>query len=196
MYVGYLKRTIDLALSLLLLMALSPLLIIISIALLVFQGRPIFFIQRRPGKNTKIFNLIKFRTMDNVGKNASNSTSRITTLGRILRESSLDEVPELYNVIIGDMSLVGPRPLLEEYLPLYNHEQIKRHDVLPGITGLAQVKGRNRLSWEEKFNLDLEYINNISFFLDLKILFMTLVSVVSRDSVNQSEDSTMEKFKG
>ena len=94
------------------------------------------------------------------------------------------------------MSLVGPRPLLEEYLPLYNHEQIKRHDVLPGITGLAQVKGRNRLSWEEKFNLDLEYINNISFFLDLKILFMTLVSVVSRDSVNQSEDSTMEKFKG
>ena len=196
MYAGYLKRTIDLALSLLLLMALSPLLIIISIALLVFQGRPIFFIQRRPGKNTKIFNLIKFRTMDNVGKNASNSTSRITTLGRILRESSLDKVPELYNVIIGDMSLVGPRPLLEEYLPLYNHEQIKRHDVLPGITGLAQVKGRNRLSWEEKFNLDLEYINNISFFLDLKILFMTLVSVVSRDSVNQSEDSTMEKFKG
>lgn len=196
MYVGYLKRTIDLALSLLLLMALSPLLIIISIALLVFQGRPIFFIQRRPGKNTKIFNLIKFRTMANEGKNASNSTSRITTLGRILRESSLDEVPELYNVIIGDMSLVGPRPLLEEYLPLYNHEQIKRHDVLPGITGLAQVKGRNRLSWEEKFNLDLEYINNISFFLDLKILFMTLVSVVSRDSVNQSEDSTMEKFKG
>jgi len=162
-------------------------------------GSPIFFKQDRPGLNGKPFQIIKFRTMldsvDGNGKQLPDS-ERLTSFGRLLRSTSLDELPELWNVLKGEMSLVGPRPLLMEYLPLYSKEQAGRHDVQPGITGWAQVNGRNAITWEEKFKLDVWYVDNRSFWLDLKILFLTVKRVVLRNGVNQSGHMTIEKFRG
>ena len=158
------------------------------------MGKPIFFIQKRPGKNGIIFEIIKFRTMtDNKDLNES---ERINHLGRLLRATSIDELPEIINVIRGDMSLVGPRPLLVEYLPLYSQDQLRRHEVRPGITGWAQINGRNAISWEDKFDLDLWYINNYSFWIDLKILIITFVKVLKLKNINEKEGLSMAKFKG
>lgn len=162
------------------------------------RGTP-FFVQNRPGKNGKIFSIIKFKTMNNK-KDAQGvllpDYRRLTFMGKIVRKTSLDELPQLINVVKGDMSLVGPRPLLPEYLPLYNAEQAKRHDVKPGITGWAQVNGRNALSWEEKFAYDIEYVNHLSAALDAKIVFITLQKVIARHGVNANNYVTMEAFKG
>ncbi len=163
------------------------------------MGRPIFFTQRRPGYKGKIFLLIKFRTMinnDTVKAASINDHSRITPLGHFLRNTSIDELPELVNVLKGEMSLVGPRPLLEEYMPLYNEEQSKRHLVRPGITGWSQVNGRNKISWEEKFKLDLWYVNNHSLLLDFKILFKSIYLVFMKKNINSSKDEIMPKFNG
>ena len=162
-------------------------------------GYPVFFRQKRPGLNGKIFVLCKFRTMtdkkDENGKLLPDE-ERLTSFGKFLRSTSLDELPELFNVWKGEMSLVGPRPLLVKYLPLYNEEQKKRHNVRPGITGLAQVKGRNAISWEQKFEYDVDYVNNISFLLDCKIIYMTIATVLKRDGINSTTDATMEAFTG
>jgi lipopolysaccharide/colanic/teichoic acid biosynthesis glycosyltransferase len=163
------------------------------------MGFPIFFIQPRPGKNGKVFLLLKFRTMSQVADSSGQLLSdqlRLTKLGKLLRKLSLDELPQLINVLRGEMSLVGPRPLLVEYLPLYSREQARRHDVLPGITGWAQINGRNSLSWDEKFKLDVWYVDNQSFFLDLKILFLTLKKVLIREGISANGEATMTKFTG
>ena len=162
-------------------------------------GSPIFFIQTRPGLNGKPFNLVKFRSMTNINTALSQQQSdaaRLTPFGKFIRASSLDELPELWNVLKGEMSLVGPRPLLMEYLPLYTPDQFKRHDVRPGITGWAQVNGRNAISWEEKFKLDVWYVNNHGLLLDLKILWLTICKVIARDGINATGEATMKKFKG
>ena len=175
--------------------AILPLILLIRIKL----GAPIFFIPTRPGLRGKPFNMVKFRTMIDVLDAAGNllpDSERLTVFGRFLRSTSLDELPELWNVLKGDMSLVGPRPLLMEYLPLYTPEQARRHEVRPGITGWAQVNGRNALSWEEKFKLDIWYVDNQSFWLDVKILFLTVKKVLMRDGINQEGSATMEKFRG
>jgi len=193
------KRVFDIVLSLSAIIILSPLLLVIAILVRVKLGSPVIFKQKRPGLNEKIFTLYKFRTMtnerDESGKLLPNHM-RLTKFGRILRATSLDELPELFNILRGDMSIVGPRPLLIEYLPLYNERQKRRHDVRPGLTGLAQVKGRNAISWEEKFDYDIEYVENISFWLDLKILFQTVLTVIKQEGINKNEIVTMEKFKG
>ena len=163
------------------------------------MGQPVFFFQKRPGYKTKPFTLIKFRTMSNhydKDGNLHEDHERITPLGSFLRSTSLDELPSLLNILFGEMSFVGPRPLLMEYLPLYNPNQLKRHDVLPGFTGLAQIKGRNKISWSEKFNLDLKYIENISLFSDLSIIFITVFKVISREGINASTKTTMPPFRG
>lgn len=193
------KRIMDVLLSLIGLIVLSPMILIISIMVYKNFGRPIFFFQERPGKDGKIFRMIKFRTMLNSTDEDGNLLSnekRHTKFGRKLRSTSLDELPELINVLKGDMSLVGPRPLLVEYLPLYNEHQARRHEVKPGITGLAQIKGRNTISWEEKFDYDVWYVDNFSLFLDIKILFKTILKVFKREDINQSENVTMAKFRG
>jgi len=163
------------------------------------MGLPVFFRQQRPGFNARPFILYKLRTMNNslylYGEQLPDA-ERLTKVGSIIRKLSLDELPQLFNVIKGDMSLVGPRPLLMEYLPLYNEEQKRRHDVKPGITGWAQVNGRNAISWEEKFNLDVWYVDNISFMLDMKILFLTVLKVFRREGISAQGQATMEKFKG
>ncbi|RBP42232.1 sugar transferase [Garciella nitratireducens] len=193
------KRIMDIVLSFIGLIVLSPTFIIISIMIYIKLGRPIFFIQERPGKYGEIFKMIKFRTMLNIkdkyGELLPNE-KRLTKFGRALRSTSLDELPELINVLKGDMSLVGPRPLLIEYLPLYNKHQARRHEVRPGITGLAQVNGRNAISWEEKFNYDVWYVDNFSIFLDIQILVKTIIKVFRRENINQSENVTMTKFQG
>ena len=192
------KFFLDLFLSLLGLLILAPLFIIISL-LLLSNGRPIIFKQIRPGLNGVHFNFYKFRTMnekkDEKGQLLSDQ-KRITNLGKILRKLSLDELPSLFNVLKGDMSLVGPRPLLVEYLSLYSNKHSRRHQVKPGITGWAQINGRNTISWEEKFELDLWYVNNQSFILDLKILLITIKKVLFQENINKSNSITMEKFKG
>jgi lipopolysaccharide/colanic/teichoic acid biosynthesis glycosyltransferase len=163
------------------------------------HGSPVIFRQPRPGLFGKVFTFYKFRTMRNrqdKNGNILEDKDRITSLGKILRSTSLDELPSLFNVLRGDMSLVGPRPLLDEYLPLYNEMQKRRHDMKPGITGWAQINGRNAISWEEKFNLDLWYVDNQSLFLDIRILFYTIVKVVRREGISSSNNVTMEKFKG
>jgi lipopolysaccharide/colanic/teichoic acid biosynthesis glycosyltransferase len=192
------KRPFDFLISLLFLALLSPVLIIISICILMNNGRPIFFYQNRPGRNNKIFKLIKFRTMTIQDTNSSSDDemSRVFSFGRFIRTTSLDELPELVNVLKGEMSLVGPRPLLVEYLDLYNDEQASRHNIKPGITGWAQINGRNNISWEEKFNLDIWYLKNHSFLLDLKILFITIYRVVQRKDINKKDHVSMAKFKG
>lgn len=188
MYAKYIKRTLDLILSLMALIVLMPLMIIIGILVRINLGSPIIFKQKRPGKNEKIFILYKFRTMTDkrdIDGNLLPDEYRLTKFGKFLRSTSLDELPELINIIKGDMAIVGPRPLLVEYLPYYTEEEKHRHDVRPGLTGLAQVNGRNAISWEEKFLEDLEYIKNISVKNDIKIIFKTVGKVFKRDGISR-----------
>jgi lipopolysaccharide/colanic/teichoic acid biosynthesis glycosyltransferase len=198
-YSRFFKRIIDFLASLVALLVLSPIILILTFLLaLANNGKPFFF-QKRPGKNEKIFTIIKFKTMNDKKDGDGNllpDVERITKVGKFVRGASLDELLQLVNVLKGDMSIVGPRPLLVDYLPLYNEEQAKRHDVKPGITGWAQVNGRNAISWEEKFKLDVWYVNNISFPTDVKILVKTVQKVVQRDGISASEEQTMERFMG
>ncbi len=187
------KKLFDIFLAIILLVILSPLMVTTSLLLLFFQGRPLFFTQRRPGYKEKIFTLYKFRTM-NIGEQADDV--RLTQIGSIVRKLSLDELPQLLNILKGEISFVGPRPLLEEYLSLYSKEQRKRHDTIPGITGWAQVNGRNTISWEERFNLDIYYVNNQSLLLDLKIVVLTIVKVIAMRGVSAPGTKTMNKFEG
>ncbi|MFJ8234249.1 sugar transferase [Ureibacillus sp. NPDC094379] len=193
------KRIIDLIFSLTLLILLSPILILVFILARKFLGSPVIFEQGRPGLNGKIFHVYKFRTMsderDENGELLPDSI-RLTKFGQFLRKLSLDELPQLWNVLKGDMSFVGPRPLLVEYLPLYSDRQARRHEVRPGITGWAQVNGRNAISWEQKFEYDVWYVENQSLFLDLKILFLTVKKVFISEGINQQGHATIEKFKG
>ena len=194
-----LKRTFDLTLSIFLLILLSPFLFLISLLVLAFLGKPIFFSQIRPGKDQRPFVIYKFRTMKNkkeIDESLDLDKLRLTKFGSFLRSTSLDELPELINVVKGDMSLVGPRPLLMEYLDLYTKDQNKRHDVLPGITGWAQINGRNNITWDEKFELDLWYVGNNNFLFDLKILILSLFKVIARKDINLAGQATTEKFKG
>ena len=200
MYRGLIKRLLDFFVSLIALLILSPVLIIVSVWLyFVNEGAGVFFTQDRPGKNNQIFRLIKFKTMndkrDKDGKLLPDG-ERLTKAGRLVRSTSLDEIPQLINVLKGDMSLIGPRPLLLKYLPLYNAEQARRHEVRPGITGWAQVNGRNAISWEEKFKLDVWYVDHVSFVLDIKILFKTIYNVIKREGISSDTSATMEAFKG
>lgn len=195
----FIKRVFDILISTVLLFFLSPIMLIIYFLVKISLGTPVLFLQERVGKDNEVFKIIKFRTMKDVKDKYGDDLpdfDRVTRIGSFLRATSLDELPELINVIKGEMSLVGPRPLLKQYLSIYNDEQIRRHDVLPGITGLAQVNGRNSLTWNEKFELDVWYVDNRSFLLDLKILFLTIYKVVKRDGINQNESITMEYFNG
>ncbi|MBQ7896613.1 MAG: sugar transferase [Oscillospiraceae bacterium] len=199
MYAKFFKRVIDFTLSLLALLVLWPvILILIVVGAVKMKGNP-FFTQLRPGKDEKIFKLIKLRTMtcekDENGELLPDE-QRLTGYGRMLRSTSLDELPELFNILKGDMAIVGPRPLLVQYLPLYNEQQRHRHDVRPGLTGLAQVNGRNGISWEEKFEYDIQYVNNISFLADVKILLRTVGAVFNREGISAEGCDTMEDFMG
>ena len=199
MYAKSFKRVMDFTLASIVLLVLFPLLLVLAlIGAIAMKGNP-FFTQLRPGKNEKIFRLIKFRTMSNARDRDGNLLSddvRLNKYGRFLRSTSLDELPELINIVKGDMSIVGPRPLLVKYLPLYNEKQRHRHDVRPGLTGYAQVHGRNAISWEARFELDLTYIQNITFFGDIKILFETVAAVLKRDGISSETSETMEEFFG
>lgn len=193
------KRLLDILASFFGLLFLSPLLVIIAWKIRKNLGSPVLFKQVRPGKNGKPFQMVKFRTMldaTNTDGQPLPDSVRLTIFGNWLRSTSLDELPELWNVLKGDMSLVGPRPLLIEYLPLYSAEQYRRHDMRPGITGWAQVNGRNALSWEDKFKLDVWYVDNHSFWLDLRIIFLTVKKVLVRDGINADGEATMTKFTG
>lgn len=193
------KYVFDTVISILILAILSPLILILILMSLFFLGWPIFFVQARPGLNGKIFNMIKFRTMANTRDKTGAllpDEQRMTKYGAFLRRTSLDEIPELINVLKGEMSLVGPRPLLVDYLPLYSQEQARRHLVRPGITGLAQISGRNNLPWEKRFNLDIYYVDNRSFGLDLKILIKTVLKVLRSEDIAQDGHVTMPKFEG
>ena len=199
MYARFFKRLIDFVLSLLAIIVLFPVLLILTvIGAVKMKGNP-FFTQERPGKNEKIFKLIKFRSMtcekDKDGKLLPDE-QRLTTYGKTLRSTSLDELPELFNILVGDMSIVGPRPLLAKYLPLYSEEQRRRHSVRPGLTGYAQVNGRNTISWTEKFRLDVEYVDNITFLGDVKIIWKTVMSVLRREGISSETSATMEEFTG
>ena len=199
MYKSFLKRLIDIVVSVVFILCFWWLYIVLAVLIRIKLGRPVLFKQERPGLNGKIFTMYKFRSMtdgrDKNGKLLSDS-ERLTSFGRVLRATSLDEIPEFVNVLKGDMSLVGPRPLLVEYLPRYNEFQARRHEVKPGITGWAQINGRNAISWEDKFKYDVEYVINQSFLMDLKILFLTVKKVVVRENINQGQDVTMEVFRG
>lgn len=205
MYAKFLKRAFDFILSLFALIVLSPVLLILIILGAVFmKGNP-FFCQQRPGKinpktgEEKIFRLIKFRTMDNRKDAQGNllpDEVRLNSYGKFLRATSLDELPEIINILVGHMSIVGPRPLLVKYIPLYSPEQRRRHTVRPGLTGYAQVNGRNSITWEEKFRLDVEYVDNITLIGDIKILLGTVFSVLKREGISQENNATMEEFKG
>ena len=193
------KRVLDVSLAGIAIVLLLPIMVVIGITIAASMGRPVLFTQERPGLRGEVFKIYKFRTMKSARNRKGEQlpdNQRLTNLGKALRSTSLDELPALWNALTGDMSLVGPRPLLVEYLPLYSDEQNRRHDVKPGITGWAQVNGRNRLSWQEKFELDVWYVDNQSFFLDIKILFMTLARVLRRRDISQVGHATMEKFKG
>lgn len=198
-YELYYKRILDLILALLGLVILAPVMLVVAVLIRKKIGKPVIFNQLRPGLNEKIFKMYKFRTMtsecDENGVLLPDE-KRLTPFGKFLRSTSLDELPELFNVLKGEMSLVGPRPLLPEYLPLYNQEQAQRHNVKPGITGWAQVNGRNSISWEEKFTLDIYYVKNFNFILDLNIIFMTFKKVLIREGVASKFSVTMEPFKG
>jgi undecaprenyl phosphate N,N'-diacetylbacillosamine 1-phosphate transferase len=199
MYEKYIKRIIDIVLSLLILILFSWLYLILAILVRVKLGSPVIFKQPRPGKNEKVFNLYKFRTMtDKRDENGEllPDEDRLPAFGKKLRATSLDELPEFVNILKGDMSFVGPRPLLVKYLPLYNEEQRHRHDVRPGLTGWAQVNGRNLLSWEDRFEKDVYYARNISFLFDLKIVFKTIAVVFKHNDINSATDATMEAFTG
>lgn len=193
------KRLLDICAALLALLLLFPFFIILIVLIRIKLGSPVFFTQVRPGQHGKPFRMIKFRTMtDERGSDGQllPDAVRLTSFGRFLRSSSLDELPELWNVLMGDMSLVGPRPLLMEYLPLYSPEQARRHEVRPGVTGWAQVNGRNAISWEQKFKLDVWYVDNQSLWLDIKILFLTVKKVLVRDGISAAGEATMSKFTG
>ena len=193
------KRFFDLFASFFGLLVLSPVIAIVAWKIRKNLGSPVFFRQVRPGKEGKPFQMVKFRTMRDAVDAAGNplpDSERLTPFGNWLRSTSLDELPELWNVLKGDMSLVGPRPLLMEYLPLYSPEQYRRHEVRPGVTGWAQVNGRNAISWEEKFKLDVWYVNNQSFWLDIKILWLTVKKVLVRDGISAEGEATMSKFTG
>lgn len=195
----YIKRFFDILSSLIAIIVLSPVLVISAILIRTKLGSPILFKQERPGKDEKIFTLYKFRTMiderDENGELLPDS-ERLTKFGKFLRSTSIDELPELFNILKGDMSVIGPRPLLVEYLPRYNAHQHRRHEVTPGLSGWAQVNGRNAISWEEKFDYDVEYVDNYSFYLDIKILFMTVRNVLKRDGISSETSETMEVFMG
>ena len=193
------KRVLEFIISLIGLILASPILLIIAILVRIKLGSPIFFRQARVGLNGEIFEMVKFRTMKDAYDAEGNllpDEERLTAFGNFLRKSSLDELPELWNVLKGDMSLVGPRPLLVEYLPLYSEEQMKRHNVRPGITGYAQVNGRNNISWAKKFELDVYYVENFSLWLDIKILFQTVAKVLGQADINQEGNATVERFNG
>lgn len=199
MYAKYIKRILDILLSGCALLVLSPVLLVLTgLGAIMMKGNP-FFTQLRPGKDEKIFRLIKFRTMtcekDKDG-NLLPDEQRLNKYGKLLRSTSLDELPELVNIFIGNMSIVGPRPLLVRYLPRYNAEQKRRHDVRPGLTGHAQVNGRNAISWEEKFRLDVEYVDGICFWLDVKIVFQTVGKIFKREGISSESSATMEEFMG
>lgn len=198
-YSHFIKRPLDFVMALLAIILLSPLLLLVAFLVKIKLGSPIIFKQERPGLNEKIFVMYKFRTMtdekDENGELLPDSI-RLTKFGRFLRSTSLDELPELINILKGDMSFVGPRPLLVQYLPLYNEYQKRRHEVRPGLTGLAQVNGRNAISWEEKFKLDVEYVDNVTFIGDLKIIFLTIKKVFNREGITSENSATMEPFRG
>lgn len=199
MYRNFGKRALDILAAFFGLVLLSPLFFVILILLLFANNWKPFFFQSRPGKNGEIFKIIKFKTMNDKKDTKGellNFEKRVTKIGTFLRKVSLDEIPQLLNVLIGDMSLIGPRPLLIEYLPLYSQTQKRRHEVKPGVTGWAQVNGRNTISWEKKFELDVWYIDNISFMIDLKIILLTIKKVIIREGVNSQENLNMEAFKG
>ena len=194
-----LKRIFDISLSVVALFLLSPIIFIVGFRIAKNLGKPVLFKQNRPGLHGKVFEMIKFRSMRDAVDEEGNSLSdseRLTPFGKKLRDSSLDELPGLWNVLKGDMSLVGPRPLLVEYLPLYSSEQNKRHNVRPGITGWAQVNGRNALCWDEKFKLDVWYVENRTFWLDIKIIFMTIRKVFIKEGISADGEVTMQKFTG
>ena len=193
------KRLFDVVLILLCLKFIFLACIIIAILIKIKLGSPVLFQQQRPGLNGNLFNMFKFRSMTNtldINGTLESDSARLTKFGKFLRSSSLDELPGLWSVLKGDMSLVGPRPLLEEYLPLYSVRQFRRHEVKPGITGWSQVNGRNSISWEEKFELDIWYVDNKSIWLDMKILLLTIKKVILRDGISQNNQVTMDKFKG
>jgi undecaprenyl phosphate N,N'-diacetylbacillosamine 1-phosphate transferase len=198
-YQNKIKRGIDLTLSLLMLIILSPIFLVLFVSLSIFHKGSPFFFQRRPGINHQPFFVLKFKTMSelrNLNGELLSDADRLSSFGKLIRNYSLDEIPQLINVLKGDMSLVGPRPLLEEYLELYSEDQLKRHLVRPGITGWAQINGRNAISWEKKFELDLWYIEHLTFLLDIKILFVTLFNVIKGKGVSQNGHVTIGRFKG
>ena len=199
MYQKYIKRGLDFILSLIASIILSPVMLRVAVLVRVKLGSPVLFKQQRPGKNEKIFNMYKFRTMtderDENGELLPDEV-RLTKFGKTLRSTSLDELPELFNIVKGDMSIVGPRPLLVRYLPLYNERQKHRHDVRPGFTGLAQVNGRNSISWEEKFEWDVKYVEHITFWGDVKIIFKTVKTVLTHEGISSASSVTMEPFQG
>lgn len=198
-YSKYLKRPMDFVLSLLALIVLFPLMTVVAVLIRINLGSPIIFKQERPGLNEKIFTMYKFRTMtdkkDDDGELLPDS-QRLTRFGRFLRSTSLDELPELINILKGDMSLVGPRPLLVQYLSLYNIHQKRRHEVRPGLTGLAQISGRNAITWEDKFKYDVKYVDSITFFGDIKIIGKTFLKIFKRENISSSTSETMESFEG
>ena len=199
MYRRYVKRLLDIVLSFLAAVILSPVMLITAVLVRIKLGSPVLFRQERPGKDGKIFRMYKFRTMtdekDEEGHLLSDEM-RLTEFGRILRSASLDELPELFNILKGDMSIVGPRPLLVKYLPLYNEHQRHRHDVRPGFTGYAQANGRNSLTWEEKFDMDVYYVNHVSLIMDIKIILKTVKAVLLREGITSGTSATMEEFRG
>lgn len=198
-YERYIKRLQAIVLSLIAIIILSPILLITYLLVRVKFGKPAIFIQKRVGKDGKVFDLYKFRTMTNQrdedGKLLPDD-QRLTSFGKKLRSTSLDELPELFNVLKGDMALIGPRPLLVKYLPLYNDEQARRHEVRPGLTGYAQVNGRNTITWEDRFKLDVEYVDNVTFLNDWKIIFKTIKTVFKREGISEKGSATMDEFKG
>ena len=199
MYRKCFKRMMDFALSLMALIGLSPVLLVVALLVRVKLGSPVLFTQERPGKDEKIFKLYKFRTMTDakdVDGELLPDEVRLTKFGEMLRSTSLDELPELFNILKGDMSIVGPRPLLVRYLSRYNEEQKRRHEVRPGLSGLAQVNGRNAISWEDKFRYDVKYVDNVTFLGDWKIIFQTVMNVLKREGISSEMSATMEEFMG
>lgn len=199
MYKHLFKPLFDRLGALILLILFAPVLIVVAICIFFTMGRPIVFAQKRPGYKENIFTIYKFRTMSNERDEHGellDDALRLKGVGKVIRSLSLDELPQLINVLKGEMSFIGPRPLLIEYLPLYNAEQKRRHDVLPGITGWAQINGRNAISWEQKFSYDVEYVDTLSFWKDLKIIFLTVKKVLIKEGISQEGAATMEKFKG
>lgn len=197
--IPFIKRLMDLLLSLIGIILLSPLMLVLSLLVRIYLGSPVFFRQKRPGYRGEIFTIHKFRTMKNAADDNGRQlpdAQRLTGLGKFLRSFSLDELPELFNVLAGDMSLVGPRPLLVHYLPLYSPEQARRHDVLPGITGWAQINGRNALTWDDKFRLDVWYVDHRSIRLDIKILLLTVWKTLRREGISAPGEATTQEFKG